>query len=1726
MKTNNFLKKMLAIVLVFAMLAPTMGNLGTNVSKVQAEDTATGATSEKVIYEIVSKDDITDNLIVKDTSAQYEKCKDYLFAGWYQDAAAKTAAASKSEATCARFVPAELLNVKCQVTNGLVTDTSIDSYKDKYVLRFVSSIDSLDYKNVGFEISYTEDGKIVTRTNTANKVFKRIESTTGLTSKGTDMYEFSPKVISTKSEYFVTAKWPVAEEDKAVDYTVRAFWTTKDGTKVYGADRCVSVEDGLEETCKTRINLPLQNTLDDKATYSATYKNASNTEVTCSSVEVLATGTDARLTVTDKNLKSVTEITIKDSAGNTIETVLYRNLYTEYTGTADTTWYDKYSSGNEFIIATSADLYGLASLVNKVDGEGNSIGVTFEDKTIYLVSDIKVNEEKLITERTDTTNYKKWYSYDVSTGVGNYVDAPTYTDWIPIGRVGKWFNGTFDGQMHSISGIYCADNTSLTGLFARTYQKAEIKNLKLTNSYFASSKTLTGSIAGRANSAKFNNIYSDAIVDVSTYGSGGIVGYAETITMNQCWFDGIVSNSSTAKPSGGTGGLLGDLYSGTATLSDCLNTGYISNETTSVSQTGGLIGRIYKTGTAVVTDCLNVGTINANRGGTIAGIINGGSLTTNTSYAIGSDYTVGYTQINGTTPTFTVNYILNGQTKTVNKDLTTDGSVSSVTEIASKTFTGADAVSSLEGFDFNHTWTVVTNGTPVLKSFEDEIINPDISWYSPEGGSAQNPYILYDKDDLYGLALLSQDAENNGFAGKVIRLGADIVVNKGNAGDWTGCAPQYEWTPIGSTATTAFAGIFDGSDPETGEIHTISGIYLNTSSQYAGLFGVVQTTTDYPTATVKNLKLKNSYIFSSTNSLGSVVGYVNGGTIDTVYSNATVKSSGGGYQGGIVGVGKSVTIDNSWFAGNVINTNTSGQRLGGFVGEFSSGTLTMNDCLNTGIVTAAYNGTTYPLVAGFVGNIVANLTATMTDCLNTGRVTTSASIPGVALAGCVNSGATLNIYTSYSDADKCTTVIGYAGGTVKSYDENNTASSVASKATTETTMNMSKATTETGVIAGFDFEHVWEVTDATPILKSFAGGVIAPDTTWYDDSDTYILYNAADLYGFSKLSQDEDNNFEGKKVQLGADIVVNEGDAEDWAESAPYYSWKAIGSKSKPFVGTFDGQGHTISGIYLNTSDQYAGLFAYISKPTNGTATVQNLKLINSYFETTGADCGSIAGRITGVINNVYSDAIVVSNSSRVGGFVGMGHTNVDMDKCWFAGQVVNTNSKSNSTGGFIGNMYVGVLTMDNCLNTGLVDVSAYRVLNTTNNTYYPKAGGFIGLHGYDSQNSATATITNCLNTGTKCVYDVVNTSYGAFTGYMNPTSSLTVNSSYVDSDKCDGRGYFAADNTTNPVDGYTTDIFKSYEEITGTNAETSLDGFDFTSTWKVGVNGNVILTCFEDMEVLATSANALHKKLITNDSLIVKTTTPIKLSYLTYLGEYYQGGCVVGDYLYQAEITTLDSKNDEAGNRVRIHKIDLTTNRIVMTSGNMELTHANDITYNSKLGYLVVCHNKANANYVSYVDPENLTLIDTDTSTEEIEKVDVGFNIYSIDYNAKRDCYVVGVSGGLEFRVLDSDFNQLYAFKSKDGTTPNFTTETYVTQGIGSDDNYVYCVLYKPNVIIVYDWYGNYVSIIDLGTAFDGQEPENISVIDDTIYVTAVESGACLYKIDASALAEKLSAE
>jgi hypothetical protein len=76
------------------------------------------------------------------------------------------------------------------------------------------------------------------------------------------------------------------------------------------------------------------------------------------------------------------------------------------------------------------------------------------------------------------------------------------------------------------------------------------------------------------------------------------------------------------------------------------------------------------------------------------------------------------------------------------------------------------------------------------------------------------------------------------------------------------------------------------------------------------------------------------------------------------------------------------------------------------------------------------------------------------------------------------------------------------------------------------------------------------------------------------------------------------------------------------------------------------------------------------------------------------------------------------------------------------------------------------------------------------------------------------------------------------------------------------------------------------------------------------------------------------------------------------------------------------------------------------------------------------------------------------------------------------------------------------------------------MTQGICCDQTYIYCVLSNENAIVVYDWFGNYKSLISLDAIAKTIEPENISVVGNTIYVAAwteteTEVSTTVYKIE-----------
>lgn len=155
----------------------------------------------------------------------------YVFAGWYKDADYATAidSGTTSGAAYAKFVDEDVLTIKCQLKSG-TTSTS-----DSTNLRLLTSVDSLMYKNVGFLIKYGTDLSTATATAyPSTTVYKAVTSYDGTTTTinnpadtfGTDASQYYLSAIITDIPYSAFSN---------VYFDVTPYWTTLDGTVVYGS---------------------------------------------------------------------------------------------------------------------------------------------------------------------------------------------------------------------------------------------------------------------------------------------------------------------------------------------------------------------------------------------------------------------------------------------------------------------------------------------------------------------------------------------------------------------------------------------------------------------------------------------------------------------------------------------------------------------------------------------------------------------------------------------------------------------------------------------------------------------------------------------------------------------------------------------------------------------------------------------------------------------------------------------------------------------------------------------------------------------------------------------------------------------------------------------------------------------------------------------------------------------------------------------------------------------------------------------------------------------------------------------------------------------------------------------------------------------------------------------------------------------------------------------------
>ena len=274
-----------------------------------------------------------------------------------------------------------------------------------------------------------------------------------------------------------------------------------------------------------------------------------------------------------------------------------------------------------------------------------------------------------------------------------------------------------------------------------------------------------------------------------------------------------------------------------------------------------------------------------------------------------------------------------------------------------------------------------------------------------------------------------------------------------------------------------------------------------------------------------------------------------------------------------------------------------------------------------------------------------------------------------------------------------------------------------------------------------------------------AKGYIIEDDGSYTVTSADGLMNVAELVNGGKT----DIN-----ITLTADIDLTGKD------------WTPIGTSFKnSYTGTFDGGGHTITGLTVTTNDKYAGLFGYIGNAGTVKNVVMEGVLITS--NNGSSQAGGVAGFSRGTIENC-SVSGSVSGTVYVGGVVG----------AQWGGSITGCSSSATVKGtvdvGGVAGQTNSNATMTACYATGNVTLEIAPINNID-------VGGAVGFNG-GSRILACYATGNVTSTGSS----TVNVYIGGFCGY----NSTTVTACYWKNNKEQGIGYnkVGTDTEVTKVDG------------------------------------------------------------------------------------------------------------------------------------------------------------------------------------------------------------------------------------------------------------------------------------------------------------------------------------
>lgn len=320
----------------------------------------------------------------------------------------------------------------------------------------------------------------------------------------------------------------------------------------------------------------------------------------------------------------------------------------------------------------------------------------------------------------------------------------------------------------------------------------------------------------------------------------------------------------------------------------------------------------------------------------------------------------------------------------------------------------------------------------------------------------------------------------------------------------------------------------------------------------------------------------------------------------------------------------------------------------------------------------------------------------------------------------------------------------------------------------------------------------------------------------------YQIKDAEDLLEFARRV----NYYDPSKPHSQAEErdawaeLVNDIDLKDTV-------WTRIGSSNSfyhlEYIGTFDGNNHTISGLSINTSstsDEYFGLFGAVGE--GGTVkdlTVEgNINIDSEYEVNAGGVVGENAGNVSNCTSEVaftvegvyaYIGGIIGSNAGNVSNCTHKAAITVTADTAYIGGVIgfnggsLTNCSNSGAVAGTGQTAYVGGIvgsnnhtesvmgSVENCYNTGTVTATGSNAvaggvmgvnLNTVNSCYNTgtvtgtTAGGVVGANSYGT---TPGTVTSCYNVGKVAASSEGTTIGGVVGANSNGSTSGTVNGCY-----------------------------------------------------------------------------------------------------------------------------------------------------------------------------------------------------------------------------------------------------------------------------------------------------------------------------------------------------------